>query len=89
MGGFWFTSIMLALYLFHVIEKFYKIPWLKIELGFCTLWTFFYLLAACLAATFGVEAFAAAAVNIIIFNKYTTVLIYRKISFSKTVNDNK
>nr|CAD7447253.1 unnamed protein product [Timema bartmani] len=30
MTGFWFTGIMLALYLFHVVEKFYKIPWLKI-----------------------------------------------------------
>jgi hypothetical protein len=30
MGGFWFTGILLALYLFHVIEKFYRIPWLKI-----------------------------------------------------------
>ncbi|XP_077295733.1 plasmolipin-like [Arctopsyche grandis] len=60
MGGFWFTGIMLAFYLFHVLEKFYKIPWLKIELVFCALWTLFYLLAACLAATFGLEAYAAA-----------------------------
>jgi hypothetical protein len=30
MGGFWFTGILLALYVFHVIEKFYRIPWLKI-----------------------------------------------------------
>jgi hypothetical protein len=30
MCGFWFTGILLALYLFHVIEKFYRIPWLKI-----------------------------------------------------------
>lgn len=61
MGGFWFTGIMLALYLFHVIEKFFKIPWLKIELGFCGLWTFLYLLAAALAVSFGDEAFSAAA----------------------------
>lgn len=30
MGGFWFTGILLVLYLFHIIEKFSKIPWLKI-----------------------------------------------------------
>lgn len=28
--GFWFTGILLVLYLFHIVEKFYKIPWLKI-----------------------------------------------------------
>ncbi|PNF26063.1 hypothetical protein B7P43_G06390 [Cryptotermes secundus] len=63
MGGFWFTGILLALYLFHVIEKFYRIPWLKIEFVFCTIWTFFYLLAASLAAANGRydEAFGAAA----------------------------
>ncbi|PSN34447.1 hypothetical protein C0J52_21466 [Blattella germanica] len=65
MGGFWFTGIILALYLFHVIEKFYRIPWLKIEFVFCTIWTFFYLLAASLAAADGRydEAFGAAAFN--------------------------
>ncbi|KAG8231903.1 hypothetical protein J437_LFUL011372 [Ladona fulva] len=63
MGGFWFTGIMLALYLFHVIEKLYRIPWLKIEFGFCLLWTLFYLIAASLAADYGrlIEAFGAAA----------------------------
>ncbi|XP_055839867.1 proteolipid protein 2 [Episyrphus balteatus] len=61
MTGFWFTGIMLAAYLFHVCEKFYKIPWLKIEMYFCALWTILYLFAACFAATFGVEAFTAAA----------------------------
>ncbi|XP_026689027.1 plasmolipin [Diaphorina citri] len=30
MFGFWFTGILLVLYLFHIIEKLYKIPWLKI-----------------------------------------------------------
>ncbi|XP_063224463.1 CKLF-like MARVEL transmembrane domain-containing protein 4 [Bacillus rossius redtenbacheri] len=53
MTGFWFTGIMLALYLFHIIEKFYRIPWLKIEFCFCALWTFFYLIAASLAADQG------------------------------------
>ncbi|KAJ8933652.1 hypothetical protein NQ318_019297 [Aromia moschata] len=60
MTGFWFTGILLALYLFHLIEKTYRIPWLKIEFVFCALWTAFYLIAACLAVSFGVEAFIAA-----------------------------
>jgi len=26
MGGFWFTGILLVLYLFHIVEKFSRIP---------------------------------------------------------------
>ncbi|XP_068975672.1 CKLF-like MARVEL transmembrane domain-containing protein 4 [Bombus flavifrons] len=63
MGGFWFTGILLVFYLFHIVEKFSKIPWLKIELTFCVLWTIFYMLAASLAAGYAkyIEAFGAAA----------------------------
>ncbi|KAJ8918391.1 hypothetical protein NQ315_008087 [Exocentrus adspersus] len=60
MTAFWFTAILLALYLFHIVEKFYKIPWLKIEFVFCAVWTGLYLIAACVAVTFGVEAYIAA-----------------------------
>ncbi|KAK2588275.1 hypothetical protein KPH14_004298 [Odynerus spinipes] len=63
MIGFWFTGVLLVLYLFHIVEKFSKIPWLKIELIFCGLWAFFYFIAASLSADYGrvSEAFAAAA----------------------------
>ncbi|KAF4520693.1 hypothetical protein B566_EDAN006369 [Ephemera danica] len=63
MGGFWFTAILLGFYLYHVIERVYRIPWLKIELGFCSLWTVFYLIASILAADYTRidEAFGAAA----------------------------
>lgn len=63
MIGFWFTGILLVLYLFHIVEKFFKMPWLKIECIFCVTWTVFYLLAASLAADFArvSEAFAVAA----------------------------
>uniref|UniRef100_A0A1L8E2T8 Putative member of chemokine-like factor super family n=1 Tax=Nyssomyia neivai TaxID=330878 RepID=A0A1L8E2T8_9DIPT len=61
MTGFWFTGIMLLLYLFHVLEKFYKLPWLHIELVFCAIWTLLYALAAGLAAAMGLEAYTAAA----------------------------
>lgn len=66
MIGFWFSGIMLVFYLFHVCEKFHKIPWLKIEMYFCAAWTLLYMLASSLAAAANVEAFQAAAVSIII-----------------------
>nr|CAD7606532.1 unnamed protein product [Timema genevievae] len=80
MTGFWFTGIMLALYLFHVVEKFYKIPWLKIEFVFCALWVFFYLLAASLAADYGKadEAFGAAA-----FFGFCAMVVYGYDAFLK------
>ncbi|XP_030761453.1 CKLF-like MARVEL transmembrane domain-containing protein 4 [Sitophilus oryzae] len=60
MTAFWVTGILLAFYLFHVIEKFYKVPWLKFELGYCITWTVLYLIAASLAVSFHVEAYIAA-----------------------------
>lgn len=63
MTAFWFTGILLALYLFHIVEKFYQIPWLKIEFVFCAIWTGLYLIAACVAVSFGVEAYIAAGVR--------------------------
>ncbi len=30
MGGFWITGILLAFYLFHIIEKLYFIPWVMV-----------------------------------------------------------
>lgn len=63
MTGFWFTGILLALYLFHIVEKFYQIPWLKIEFVFCAVWTGLYLIAACVAVSFHVEAYIAAGVR--------------------------
>ncbi|XP_043274217.1 CKLF-like MARVEL transmembrane domain-containing protein 4 [Venturia canescens] len=64
MLGFWITGFLLAFYIFHVVEKFSRIPWQKIEFIYCALWTVFYLLAASLAADwarhsegFGVAAF--------------------------------
>jgi hypothetical protein len=78
MTGFWFTALLLLFYLFHLIEKFYKIPWLKIELVFCALWTLMYLIAACLAATFGVEAYSVAA-----FFGFCAMVVYGGDAFLK------
>lgn len=51
MIGFWITGTLLALYVFHVVEKFNRIPWLKIEMYFCGALSIFYFAAACVAAT--------------------------------------
>nr|CAH7728408.1 unnamed protein product [Callosobruchus chinensis] len=64
MTAFWVTGILLLLYLFHVIEKLYKIPWLKIEFVFDAIWVILYLIAASLAVSFGPEAYIAAGVSI-------------------------
>jgi hypothetical protein len=34
MGGFWITLILFFLFLFHVIEKLYFIPWLLVVSSF-------------------------------------------------------
>ena len=60
MSGFWFSGLMLIFYIFHVVEKFFRIPWLKIEFGFYALWTLLYLIASCLAVFFGTSAYTAA-----------------------------
>ncbi|KAJ3654309.1 hypothetical protein Zmor_013505 [Zophobas morio] len=78
MTGFWFTGILLLFYLFHIIEKFYRIPWLKIEFGFCAVWTVLYLIASCLAATLGVEAFAVAA-----FFGFCAMIVYAADAYFK------
>ena len=67
MIAFWFTGILLGFYLFHIVEKFYKIPWLKIEFVFNALWTLLYLLAAILVVTVGDNAHSAAAVSLVTF----------------------
>lgn len=63
MAGFWYSGILLILYVFHVNEKITWMPWKKIEFVLCCVWTIFHLIAASLAASFGIEAFSAAAVS--------------------------
>jgi len=60
MTAFWFSGLMLIFYMFHVVERFFKIPWLKVELGFYALWTLLYLLASTLAVTFHPTSYAIA-----------------------------
>lgn len=78
--GFWFTGIMLALYLFHIVEKFYKIPWLKIELVFCALWTLFYLIASTMVA--GLTSYSAA-LGVAAFFGFCAMVVYGYDAFLK------
>jgi uncharacterized membrane protein len=61
MTGFWFSGILLVLYIFHVIERFFRIPWVQIEFIFCAIWTLFYLIAAISVSTVNSGAYTAAA----------------------------
>jgi hypothetical protein len=83
MTAFWFTGILLVFYVFHVNERFYKIPWMKIEMWFCIIWTLLYCIAASLAAAFGVhsEAYTAAA-----FFGFCAMVAYGYDSFIKFQN---
>lgn len=47
--GFWYTLIMLFLFLFHVPEKFYGIPWLPVEIGVNVLVGLMYFIASIMA----------------------------------------
>lgn len=65
MIAFWFTAILLVLYIFHVIYVFHKIPWIKIEFYFCAGATLFLMLSSALIAAKGVGLFTAAAVSVL------------------------
>lgn len=64
MTGFWFTGIMFLLYLFQIVYKAQRIPWLQIEMWFSAAITLFFLLASALAADMGSGAYIAAAVSL-------------------------
>lgn len=58
-----FTGILLIFYLFHIIEKTFRIPWLMVEFTFCAIWTFGFLSVSIMAATYGSDAYLVAAVS--------------------------
>lgn len=51
MIGFWFTGILLVFYVFHVVERFFRIPWIQIEMFFCICWSLLYLAASVSVST--------------------------------------
>jgi hypothetical protein len=44
--AFWYSLIMLGLFLFHIPEKFYTLPWLPIEIGAICIITLLYFIAS-------------------------------------------
>lgn len=63
MTAFWFTGIMFLLYLFQIVYKAQRIPWIQIEMWFYVIITVLFLISSALAANFGTGAFIAAAVS--------------------------
>lgn len=53
MTGFWISLLLLVFYIFHIIERLTWIPWLIGEGGFAALWSAFFFIAACVAASYG------------------------------------
>lgn len=78
MTGFWVSGILLVLYLFHVVERFYGIPWIQAEMIYCAVWTIGYFIASICVATYAaVAAFIAGAVN----SKPIDILFYSIFTF--------
>jgi hypothetical protein len=46
--AWWYTLVMLLLFLFHVPEKFYTLPWLPVEIGVTSIVTLLYFIASLL-----------------------------------------
>lgn len=44
--AWWYTLVMLILFLFHVPEKFYTLPWLPVEIGVTCIITLLYFIAS-------------------------------------------
>jgi len=61
MTCFWFTCILLVLYLIQAVYVFNRIPWITIEFYFCLIATLSLMLTSSLAASKGTAAFTAAA----------------------------
>ncbi|XP_076331326.1 CKLF-like MARVEL transmembrane domain-containing protein 8 [Tachypleus tridentatus] len=73
MTGFWITLILLVFYLFHVIEKMSFIPWIRLELAYCGIWTVLSFIAALVVSVKGTQDDAWAAAG---FFGFLTMFLY-------------
>ncbi|KAI8427336.1 hypothetical protein MSG28_001915 [Choristoneura fumiferana] len=76
--GLLFTGGLLLMYLFHVVEKYHNVKWLKIEMVGCVVLTFLNLIAATIAVAFGAAAYSAAG-----FFGYLAMVLYGADAFLK------
>ncbi|XP_059058996.1 CKLF-like MARVEL transmembrane domain-containing protein 4 isoform X1 [Achroia grisella] len=61
--AFLYSGGMLLLYMFHVVEKYHNVKWLKIEMIVSVIFVFLYLIVSTIAVAFGSPAFSAAGVS--------------------------
>lgn len=80
MTGFWVTGILLIFYLLHVIEKFHVIPWMMIEMIFCSAWAFFYFTCS---IDLAVNASSVAAFGAAAFFGFVAMFVYGYDAFLK------
>ncbi|KAL0848780.1 hypothetical protein ABMA28_013211 [Loxostege sticticalis] len=76
--GFIFSGALLLMYLFHVVEKYHNVKWLKIELVGCVVLVFLYLIASTIVVAFGSAAYSAAG-----FFGYLSMVLYGLDAFLK------
>lgn len=76
--GFWFSGSLLVLYLFHMVEKYHNIKWLKIEMIAYVVMVFLYLIASTIAVAFGAAPYSAAG-----FFGYLAMVLYGGDAFLK------
>ncbi|KAJ8729762.1 hypothetical protein PYW08_001343 [Mythimna loreyi] len=76
--GLWFSGILLMLYLFHLVEKYHNVKWLKIEMIGYIVMVFLYLIASTIVVAFGAAAYSAAG-----FFGYLAMVLYGIDAFLK------
>lgn len=77
-AGLWFSGILLGLYLFHMVEKYHNVKWLKIEMIAYVVLVFLYLTASTIVVAFGSPAYSAAG-----FFGYLAMVVYGVDAFLK------
>jgi len=78
--GFWVTGLLLVFYLFHAIEKFYKVPWLKIELIYSGIWALNLFIGSTMCAAY---MGASAVFGVVAFLGYIVMILYGYDAFLK------
>ncbi|XP_059058997.1 CKLF-like MARVEL transmembrane domain-containing protein 4 isoform X2 [Achroia grisella] len=76
--AFLYSGGMLLLYMFHVVEKYHNVKWLKIEMIVSVIFVFLYLIVSTIAVAFGSPAFSAAG-----FFGYLSMALYGFDAFIK------
>ncbi|KAM3959129.1 CKLF-like MARVEL transmembrane domain-containing protein 4 [Aphomia sociella] len=76
--AFLYSGALLLCYMFHVVEKYHNIKWLKIEMITSIVFVFLYVIASTVAVAFGSPAFSAAG-----FFGYLAMVLYGSEAFMK------